>query len=312
MPLYELSDGALKPFARLRPGPELYEKEIEDLVWADLEAFTGEALFPVARQPKLKGGGRPDVLALDALGRVVVIEIKRDIDRGQLAQCLEYAGWARLTSLDEIAGLYNARDRSHSGVEAFFRDWLDFTERSTPITINAQPRLVLIARDFEERTRSALDFLRENSLPVTVIPVTIYEDASGRRVVDIEADHEPELVGAAAAAKQGPQAVTANGRRVTVADLLERGPLQADEGVEFVRPRLGEHYHAVIQGDGSFVLSDGSVHQSPSRAAMAAADVVSYDGWYAWRVPRLDNVSLKDLRDQYVDAVERELAGEVE
>jgi len=37
-------------FVRLKPGPELYEKEIEALIWSDLEAFTGEPLFPVARQ----------------------------------------------------------------------------------------------------------------------------------------------------------------------------------------------------------------------------------------------------------------------
>lgn len=105
MPLYEHTDSGLEPFRRLRPSSELYESEIEDLIWSDLEAFTGESLFPVARQARISGGGVPDVLALDDGGRVIVIEVKRDIDRGQLAQCLEYAGWARLTNLDEISGL---------------------------------------------------------------------------------------------------------------------------------------------------------------------------------------------------------------
>jgi hypothetical protein len=35
----------------------------------DLEAFTGESLFPVARQPHIAGGGVPDILALDDTGR---------------------------------------------------------------------------------------------------------------------------------------------------------------------------------------------------------------------------------------------------
>src|SRR5262245_18411150 len=107
MPIYQLANGSLSAFARLRPGPELYEQEIESLVSSDLEAFTGEVLFPVARQARIPGGGVPDILALDETGRVVVIEVKRDIDRGQLAQSLEYAGWARLTNLDEISGLYD-------------------------------------------------------------------------------------------------------------------------------------------------------------------------------------------------------------
>ncbi len=303
MPLYEHTADGLTPFNRLRPGPDLYEQEIEALVWDDLEAFTGEPLFPVARQARIAGGGVPDLLALDEGGRVVVIEVKRDIDRGQLAQCLEYAGWARLTNLDEISGLYN-RAPGHAGPEAFFRDWQDFTESSTPVTINPQPRLYLIARDFQGRTRSALEFLRENSLPVTVIPVTVYEDSAGRRIVDIEADHEPAAASPAVAPPSGPTAVTANGRRVTVADLLEAGFLEPDEPVEFVRPRLGDRYEATIRGDGTFVLPDGTVHQSPSLAAMRSADLVSYDGWYAWRVPRLGGTKLNELRTKFVEQSE--------
>lgn len=302
MPLYEHTKDGLLPFTRLRPGADLYEQEIEQLLWDDLEAFTGESLFPVARQPRIAGGGIPDVVALDEGGRVVVIEVKRDIDRGQLAQCLEYAGWARLTNLDEIAGLYK-RAPGHAGAEAFFTDWQDFTESSTPVTINPQPRLFLVARDFQGRTRSALDFLRENSLPVTVIPVTVYEDADGRRIIDIEADHEPTLPSAVQSAT-GPKAVTANGRRVTVLDLLDAGIVEADEPVEFVRPRLGRRYSATIRADGSFQLADGTVHKSPSLAAMRSADVVSYDGWYAWAVPRLDGIKLHELRSDYVVSVE--------
>lgn len=302
MPLYELSEGALTPFARLRPGAELYEKEIEDLVWGDLEAFTGEALFPVARQPRISAGGIPDVLALDERGRVVVIEVKRDVDRSQLAQCLEYAGWARLTNLDEIAGLYDSGTPGRLGVEAFFQDWAEFTDTATPVTISPQPRLFLVARDFEGRTRSALDFLQENALPVTVVPVTVYQDATGRRVVDIEAEHEPDLVLPTGRVDQTRRQVMVNGRRVGVADLIDAGLLEAGERVEFVRPRRGEHHTATIGADGSFTLDDGTVWRSPSKAAQKAADMVACDGWHAWRVPRVDGVLLASLRRRYIES----------
>jgi hypothetical protein len=130
MPLFEVSQGELVPFRRLKGGEGIYETEIEDLLWANVEEFTGETLFPVRRQAKLPFGGIPDVLALEKSGRVVIFEIKRDVDRRQLAQCLEYAGWARTTSLDELAALY------HGGEEAFWTDWQDFTESSTPVVVN--------------------------------------------------------------------------------------------------------------------------------------------------------------------------------
>lgn len=276
----EPADAALRTRRRLpqpvqppasRPGP--VRAGDRGPAWGDLEAFTGEPLFPIARQPRIAGGGKPAILALDESGRVVVIEVKRDLDRGLVG---------------------------HHGVEAFFRDWQDFTETTTPTTIRPQPRLYLIARDFEGRTLSALDFLRENAVPVTVVPVTIYEDPTGRRIVDIENDHEPTIPGVTPPSGSSPQQVAVNGRRVTVADLLDAGLLQADEPVEFIRPRLGERHTATIRGDGVFVLADGSEHQSPSLAAMRAADLVSYDGWYAWRVPRLGGTKLAELREQYV------------
>lgn len=297
MPLFEVTGESLIPFRLVKPGADLYEKEIEDLVWGDLEAFTGESLFPVARQPTLNGGGRPDVVALDESGRVVVIEIKRDVDRSQLAQCLEYAGWARTTSLDEIAGLY------HRGPEGFFTDWQEFTDSFTPVVINHQPRIVLVARDFQGRTRSAFDFLHENGVPVTVLPVAIYEDDAGRRFLDIEAEHDPvittSITSGGGTAKTITQ-ITYKGRRVTMTDLLDAELLQPGDRLVFPRPRLGQTFHATLKANGSIELADGTNCTSPSQAAMKAADLVSYDGWHGWRVPRLDGVKLDELRQKLI------------
>jgi hypothetical protein len=118
VPLYEIDKaGELTPFRRLQ-GADLYEREIEDLFWTNPEEFVGESLFLVARQANLPSGGRPDIVALDKDARVVVVEIKRDVDRGQLAQCLEYAGWARTTSLDELSALYQRGPQGE-----FFTGW---------------------------------------------------------------------------------------------------------------------------------------------------------------------------------------------
>lgn len=303
MPLYDVDDdGSLAPLDRLRPGPDLYERQIEDLLWADPEAFVGDALFVVARQPRISEGGIPDIVALDEDGRVVIIEVKRDIAREQLAQALEYAGWARLTHLDEIADLYNRGNGGDQGAEAFFRDWQNFTETSTPITIEPQPRLYLVAGDFEGRTRSALEFLRDNFVPLAIVQVTLYQDTSGRRVIDVQPEHEPAVVATSAPSEPAHvRRVSAEERRVGVTDLIDAGFLEPDEPVEFPRPRLGEHYDATIRANGWFVLPDGTEHRSPSGAAEYAADLPQYDGWRAWRVPRLGGTTLRELRERYVE-----------
>lgn len=109
-------------------------------------------------------------LALDATGRVVVIEVKRDVDRNDLAQCLEYAGWTRLTTLDEVVGLYDAGVIEHHGVEAFFKGWQDFTGTTTQRKIQLQPRLTLIAREAGGRICSAKDAQRSPEKVRTTYP----------------------------------------------------------------------------------------------------------------------------------------------
>ena len=188
MPLYEVTDEELVPFRRISSGSDLYEREIEDLMWDNIEAFTGDALFRVCRQPTLATGGRPDIVALDRNGRVHVIEIKRDIDRGQLAQCLEYAGWAKGTNLDELAGMF------HEGQDEFFSAWTEFTESTAPQLVSDSPRLTLVARDFDDRTAGALDFLTDSNLPISVLRVTVYEDQERRRFVDFDYESQKELI----------------------------------------------------------------------------------------------------------------------
>ncbi len=293
MPLFEIGDNELVPFRRVQAGPELYEEEIEGLLWADLEAFLGEALFPISRQPRIADGLRPDIVALDADGRVVVIEVKRDIDRKQLAQCLEYAGWARSANLDEIAEIY------HGGSEAFFPAWVEFTSTSSPQLIQRPPRVVLVARDFDERTDGALSFLTDSDLPISVLRVTVYTDQGGRRFIDVEADHEPDIeTPDDSSTKSSPTQYKIDGRRVEVADLLDAGLVAEGDELVWTRPRLGETYSARILDTGQIQISDGRSFATLSRAAIEAADVPAYDGWAAWHL--LDGRSMRVLRDEFL------------
>ncbi len=281
MPLFEIdSDERLAPLRRLRGGGEVYEKEIEDLLWGALEDITGEPLFKVARQPNIRGGGRPDLVALTSEGRIVVIEVKRDVDRGQLAQCLEYAGWARKAGLDELAGLYHA-----DSVEQFFRDWQEFTETPTPKRIQGSARLMLVARDFHGRTGSAFEYLVENELPVKLLRVALYEAPDGRRFLDVEGEHEPEpspIPGNDAVAIDHTRI---DGRPVRLDDLIEAGLLEAGQTLVWERRNLGQVYRCRVTDSGGLQVDgqDGHTWSSASSAAGAAAGGGSFDGWKVWK-----------------------------
>ena len=297
MPLFEIdaSSGELVPFRSLVGGADIYESEIEGLLSSNIEDLIGDSVLPIARQPNIRAGGRPDIVALDKFANVVGVEVKRDVDRNQLAQCLEYAGWARNTSLDEIAAIY------HRGKEEFFIDWQDFTESDVPEVLSRAPRLVLVARDFHGRTESALEYLIENHVPVTVIRVSIYEDASGRRFVDVEGENEPEFAPAATDGTRVRVEHKIGGRRIRVSDLLDAELLEPGDELLWEGPRLGDVYQASVTENGGIQLADGATYASPSRAAVVAADIPAYDGWYAWKVTRLGDVTLNDVRARLLE-----------
>lgn len=306
MPLYEINpSGEMIPFRQRRGGAELYESEIEELVWKSLEEVVGEPLFPIRRQLSLPGGGKPDIVALDKSGRVVVIEIKRDVDRAQLAQSLEYAGWARRTNLDELASKYP------DGADAFFRNWQAFTESDSPQILNLRPRLVLVARDFDDRTESALGFLIENGVPVLLVPIVLYEEGQGRKLVDVGSGTDPELlfaVDGTTPTARTRRAVMLGGRRVRVSDLVERNLLQPGDKLVWMQRTRGLEHHAEVTEAGAIRLSDGREVASPSRAALEAAGA-NVDGWEYWTVVRTGE-TLHGLRMRLVAGSDQPMEAE--
>lgn len=298
VPLFEIADDDLVPFRRVPAGPDHYERHIEELLWANLEALTGVELFPIRRQARVGSGLIADILALDTDGHVVVIEVKRDVDRSQLAQSLEYAGWATHANLDQLASLYTA------GAEAFFSDWMEFTGDSSPRLVASPPRLYMVARDIDPRTDAALDFLVGNGLPVTVLRVAMYEDQDKRRFLDIDSPHEPEFpadgddgpTGSVPLVRSAPAS-----RRILVADLMNAGLIRAGTGLIWKRPRSGSTYRAEVLENGMLRIEDGREFSSPSRAAVEAAGGTAFDGWNAWKVAQTGEL-LAEVRRKYVEA----------
>lgn len=93
-----------------------------------------------------------------------------------------------------------------------------------------------------------------------------------------------------------------DGRRVTVADLIEGGLLAPGTSLRFDRIRLGETHHAVVTPKGYIELDDGQTLPTPSRAAKVAAGVRAVDGWLAW-VVESSGRTLDSLRQQLLDTV---------
>jgi hypothetical protein len=68
------------------------EREMEDLLWQHPEKFLNEPLKQFERQPA-SAVGRADLVFEDRIGRLIVIELKRDtLERGAITQLVDYFG----------------------------------------------------------------------------------------------------------------------------------------------------------------------------------------------------------------------------
>jgi hypothetical protein len=197
----------------------------------------------------------------------------------------------------------------HGGGAAFFADWQEFTGDAAPVVVNSKPRLVLIARTFHGRTHSALEFLIESGVPVDILEVSIYDDAHDRRFLHVESEHEPVLASKPEKDVETDPATKVDGRRITVADLMEGDLLKPGDHLVWDRPRVGVSYGAKVTSNAAIELDEGGTFATPSRAAKHAASIPACDGWYAWKVERPGGlVLLHDLRKQLVAKIQQDVS----
>jgi CBS domain-containing protein len=103
-------------------------------------------------------------------------------------------------------------------------------------------------------------------------------------------------------AREPRSAYLLDGKRVTIADLIDAGLLSAGDALRFRRPRVGQTYRSVVTAAGAISLEGGQEFRSPSRAAAVAADMPAVDGWHAWTVMSSGR-SLDSLRQELLDQV---------
>jgi hypothetical protein len=79
-------------------------------------------------------------------------------------------------------------------------------------------------------------------------------------------------------------------------DLIKSGVLRAGDELVINR-RSAAPIRGTLQADGSIMVGK-VVGNSPSTAARQALNVGSIDGWLRWRVVRLGEKTLAEVRDQ--------------
>lgn len=167
-------------------GLGITEADLEEFIRRNVQLLfpEGESLLIVGQQIRNKEGGRADLVAVDAAGSVVLIELKRDADdmaarkEGLEFQAIRYAAsYALLTSpQDLVQRLFAPYVEKHQAEfdlqgltpsELAARLLTSFLQTNQATnTFNQRQRIALIASDFDPQTLSACAWLAKNGIDI--------------------------------------------------------------------------------------------------------------------------------------------------
>lgn len=180
MPIFELDEGRPLLVQPMQPASSTFAPDTSALVADHLTALLGEQLFQV--RVRHEDDEAPHLLALDAGGQPVVVDVVHLLDAEALVRALGFAGQAARLTRSDLARAYQG------GREAFDADLAVFRDRS-PLTAQHAPRtgsrLVLVCSEVDDDVSDALAFLRQPGRQVEVLQMGVVQGGDGRRYVDV-------------------------------------------------------------------------------------------------------------------------------
>jgi len=161
------------------------EDELEDWITQSPDIL-GERLLIIARQLIVPEVGRLDLLGMDENGKLVIIELKRDLGpREAVAQGLDYASWLSSASEDEILGRANEylQKQSDDAERDLAQAFEDTFGKSVPEWVCQNHRIVLVAAGLDASAERIVNYLARKSVDINAIFFNYTELSDGKQIL---------------------------------------------------------------------------------------------------------------------------------
>ena len=140
------------------------ENQLQEIIATNV-SIVGPDLMVIGREVPTAWGGQIDILAIDADGNLVVIELKRDrTPREVVAQILEYGSWVRHVTSETIAAEFiNYQTKHMQGTPPVGIDEALQTQfNRIPQELNSYHRLIIVASRLDPATERIVNYLKED------------------------------------------------------------------------------------------------------------------------------------------------------
>lgn len=157
------------------------EARLEDLLDSDI-TIANPGWMVIGRQVVTSFGPRIDLLAIDGVGNLVLLELKRDqTPREVIAQVLEYGAWVVNLRADDIAQIYRRYVDSYHperGQESFDQAFCRrFAVTEVPEDLNQDHQLVVVASQFDAASERIVQYLSdEHEVGINAVFFRVFKD----------------------------------------------------------------------------------------------------------------------------------------
>lgn len=158
------------------------EQELENMIMADIAVLNDQWML-IGRQVPTAYGKLIDLLALDASGSIIIIELKkRQTSREVVAQAIDYASWVKTLDAAYIADLYKKFSKENKLQfaildEAFYDK---FNTRLEEDELNSSHQIVIVTSELDSSTERIIQYLNDLEVPINAVKFRVFKDKETR------------------------------------------------------------------------------------------------------------------------------------
>jgi len=169
-----------KELTRVPVGSLDLEQRLEDFLDKDISIASPNWMV-IGRQVYTDYGGYIDLLAIDADGNLILLELKKNkTPREVVAQVLEYASWIKNLKDVDIADIYEAYNQKYhpENTKKLFDEMFckRFKLKEMPDELNESHQLVVVASRLDESTERIVKYLADEHVHINAIFFRVFKD----------------------------------------------------------------------------------------------------------------------------------------
>lgn len=149
------------------------EEKLEDMINADISILNDRWMI-IGRQVLTIYGGKIDLLATDADGTLIIIELKKHkTPREVVAQAIDYASWVKKLSPEKIADIYAKYTNGGSLDQAYTKKYGTKLDEDD---LNQTHQMLVVAAELDPSTERIVSYLNDMDIPINVLFFRVFKD----------------------------------------------------------------------------------------------------------------------------------------